>query len=154
MGSQETACTFRVAEQPDSISIVLAGSVNEESVLEPPDPRGRRVLIDAQGVQQINSMGVRAWMGMMDRLSAGASEVVVVRLPPVLVTQASMISNFLGRARIESFLSPWFCPSCEHTLEQLHGFTDALPESITCPKCSAAMELDWAPEQYLAFRQA
>ncbi|HLU67411.1 MAG TPA: hypothetical protein VKZ63_14095 [Kofleriaceae bacterium] len=153
MGSAENQTIFRVSEQPDALSITVAGAITEESKLEPPDPRGRRVVIDAQAVERINSMGVRAWMGMMERLCSRSPDVVVQRLPPVLVTQASMISNFLGRARIESFLSPWFCPACDNTHEQLHGFADALPQVLACPRCQGAMELDWAPEQYLAFRQ-
>jgi hypothetical protein len=64
-----------------------------------------------------------------------------------------MISNFLGGARVASFLTPWFCSSCEHTLEQLHAFSDAIPQAIACPQCTHPMELDWDPEHYLAFRQ-
>jgi rubredoxin len=64
-----------------------------------------------------------------------------------------MISIFLGNARIESFLSPWFCPRCENTLEQVHGFGDDIPRSIRCPKCGDHMELDWDRDAYLAFRE-
>lgn len=143
---------FRVEERPGEFLVTVEGNIDEESQMEPPDVRGRRVVINPQGVESINSMGVRGWIQMMDRLTAQASEVVVVNLPPVMVTQASMITTFLGRARVESFLSPWYCPSCENTVDQLHGYADELPRNIACPKCRQPMELDWDRDAYLAFR--
>jgi len=150
MGSGDFS--FRVSEQPDEVSIAVSGGIDEASVMEPPPARGRRVVIDADGVSSINSLGVRAWIVMMEGLVAQGSDVVVRKLPAVLVTQASMISTFLGNARVESFKTPWICMSCDASLEQLHGGGDAVPESVQCPKCGQAMELDWDRPSYLAFR--
>jgi anti-anti-sigma regulatory factor len=144
--------SFRVSERPDEVSIVVAGSIDETSELVPPPARGRRVVIDAEQVQRINSLGVRAWIVMMESLAAETHDVVVRNLPAVLVTQASMISTFLGNARVESFKTPWICMSCETSLEQLYGASDPVPQNIQCPSCGQAMELDWDRASYLAFR--
>lgn len=144
--------SFRVSEKPDEVSIVLGGSIDETSEMTPPPARGRRVVIDAENVSRINSLGVRAWILMMEGLAAETNDVAVRNLPAVLVTQASMISTFLGNARVESFKTPWICMNCENSLEQLHGGSDAVPESLQCPKCGQAMELDWDRPSYLAFR--
>jgi anti-anti-sigma regulatory factor len=144
--------TFRVSEKADEVDIAIAGTLDEASEMPLPDVRGRRVVIDAQGVTRANSMGVRAWVEMMTDLSARTREIVVMRVPAVLVTQASMISTFFGTARIHSFMSPWVCLQCDNSLEQLHGGADPVPQSIACPKCGSQMELDWDRESYLAFR--
>ncbi len=144
--------TFRVSEKADEVDIAVAGTLDEASEMPLPDVRGRRVVIDAQGVTRANSMGVRAWVEMMTDLSARTREIVVMRVPAVLVTQASMISTFFGIARIHSFMSPWVCLQCDNSLEQLHGGADPVPQTIPCPKCGSQMELDWDRESYLAFR--
>jgi hypothetical protein len=97
-------------------------------------------------------MGVKAWIEMMTALSARTRDIVIARVPAVLVTQAAMISSFFGDARIHSFMSPWICLNCESSLEQLHGGADAVPQSVQCPKCGSQMELDWDRDSYLAFR--
>ena len=147
-----TDFTYRVSERQDEISIAVAGTLDEASEMPIPDVRGRRVVIDAQGVTRANSMGVRAWVEMMTELSARTREIVVMKVPAVLVTQASMISTFFGSAQVHSFMSPWICLNCENSLEQLHGGADPVPHSIACPKCGSPMELDWDRESYLAFR--
>jgi len=141
-----------VSEKADEVDIAVAGTLDEASEMPVPDVRGRRVVIDAQGVTRANSMGVRAWVEMMTDLSARTREIVVMRVPAVLVTQASMISTFFGTARIHSFMSPWVCLQCDNSLEQLHGGADPVPQTIPCPKCGSQMELDWDRESYLAFR--
>ncbi len=144
--------TFRVTEKADEVLIAIGGTLDEASEMPVPDVRGRRVVIDPQGVTRANSMGVRAWVEMMTELTARTRDIVVMNVPAVLVTQASMISTFFGGARVHSFMSPWICLNCETTLEQLHGGTDPVPQSIACPKCGSPMELDWDRDSYLAFR--
>jgi anti-anti-sigma regulatory factor len=145
---------FQVTERPAELLITVAGVVSEEARFEVPDARGRRVIIDPRGVERMNSMGVRNWIHFIEQLQARSPDIVIRHLPPVMVSQASMITTFVGRSRIESFLSPWFCPSCDNTLEQLHAFHDDLPRAIACPKCRSPMELDWDRDAYLAFRTA
>lgn len=145
---------LQVTEGPAELLVTLSGTVTETSRFDLPDPRGRRVIIDARGIERMNSLGVRNWVDFIEQLETRSPDIVIRRLPPVMVWQAGMISTFVGRSRIESFLSPWICPRCETTLEQLHGYFDEVPLSISCPSCRSAMELDWDRDAYLSFRTA
>lgn len=145
---------LQVTEGPGEMLVTVAGVVSEGSRFELPDPRGRRVIIDARGVERMNSLGVRNWIDFIEQLQTRSPDIVIRRLPPVMVWQASMITTFVGRSRIESFLSPWYCAHCDTNIEQLHGYFDEVPHSIACPTCRSPMELDWDREAYLAFRTA
>jgi hypothetical protein len=146
--------SLQVTEGPGEMLVTVAGVVSEDSRFNLPDPRGRRVIIDPRGVERMNSLGVRNWIDFIEQLGTRSPDIVIRRLPPVMVWQASMITTFVGRSRIESFLSPWFCPRCETTIEQLHGYFDEVPMHIACPQCRSPMELDWDRDAYLAFRTA
>lgn len=143
---------FHISERPDEVTIQISGSIDEVSELTVPDARGRRVVIDAHRVHRINSLGVRAWVEMMEALSQQTADVVLVRMPALLLTQASMISTFLGNARVHSFTSPWVCLQCDHVQEETHEANDPVPETLPCPNCGSQMELDWDRESFLAFR--
>jgi anti-anti-sigma regulatory factor len=152
MADENSQFSFRVAERPEEMAIAIAGTIDEASAMKPPDARGRRVIIDASGVQRINSLGVRAWVDLMEELGRQTYDIVLVKLPAVLVTQASMITSFLGNARVHSFTTPWICLKCNHATEQMHGIADPVPETLRCANCGSTMELDWDRESYLAFR--
>lgn len=145
---------FQVTDHPGELLITIGGAITEETRLEVPNVRGRRVVIDTRGVERMNSMGVRNWIDFMDRLHAQTRDIVIRHMPPPMVSQASMISTFTGHSRVESFLSPWYCPACDNTVEQLHSFGDELPFTIPCTRCRMPMELDWDRDSYLAFRSA
>ena len=74
------------------------------------------------------------------------------RVPPVMVSQMSMISNFMGHSRVTSVLTPYLCPKCstEHLelVDVGEGRQPHFAESISCPKCKAAMEFDDVREMY------
>lgn len=128
------------------------GTISESTDLVPPERVGTAIVVDGSRVERINSMGVRNWLAFMKALERFGVPIMAVRLSPALVIQASMISTFLGSARVESFLAPYFCPDCEHTEDRPFGVTDDLPEAIPCPKCGSEMEFDSERDAYLAFR--
>lgn len=115
-------------------------------------PPGRPVVMDVGEIKNMNSLGIRNWVRFLDALCDKAPQVVIRRLSPMLVFQASMISTFLSRARVESFLSPWCCVECEHTVELLHRLEEDIPQSIPCPKCKSSMEFDSDFDSYQTFR--
>lgn len=154
MAEAQSDPEFQMAVQagPAGTELSLRGTISERTTLEVPDHLGAHVIVDGSGVERINSMGVRAWIQFFDRLTALGVPVTVRRLSPALVIQASMISSFLGRAQVESFMAPYYCPGCDHSLEQQFGVQDPVPDHLACPKCGAAMELDSEKDAYLAFR--
>lgn len=150
-GSNEFA--MKVKQGKDAIEVNLRGKITEIVELDASQiPAGRPILIDAGGVSNLNSLGVRNWVRFLDTLCAKSPQVALARFSPMLVFQASMISTFLSRARVVSFLSPWYCAECENTLEIEHGLQDELPHSVPCPKCKSPMEFDSDLDSYQTFR--
>jgi anti-anti-sigma regulatory factor/Zn ribbon nucleic-acid-binding protein len=142
-----------VRESAQGIEIRPRGTIDETSALGAPRTGGRPVAIDCAEIHRMNSMGVAAWCRFIAELTS-QGPVLLRRLSPMMVTQASMISSFVGRAQVESFISPWVCPKCDHGLELDHAYRDEVPQSTGCPKCGTAMELDWDRDAFLEFRKA
>jgi hypothetical protein len=144
-------CEVKVANTSAATEIHLRGVITEQFVVDVNKlPAGRPIIVDTGEVKNINSLGVRNWIRFVNSLCQRAP-VTIRRLSPSLVIQVSMISNFLGEAKIESFFSPWECPHCRHWHETLHGIDEDLPSSIPCPKCGANMIFDDVPDAYLSF---
>jgi eukaryotic-like serine/threonine-protein kinase len=150
-----SSSNLSIQETPEGLLITVSGMISERSELAVPNVApGHRVIIDPLGVNHINSLGVRIWIEFMTYLCARTQDVIVRQLSPALVLQASMISTFLGCARVESFVTPWVCVSCDAEVDQVHPISAPLPEAIACATCGGQMELDSDPEAYLAFRSA
>ncbi|HET6612861.1 MAG TPA: hypothetical protein VFG83_12765 [Kofleriaceae bacterium] len=146
--------TVTVSARPDLVEMTLAGIIDETADLSPAvAPPGAPVIIDAGAVENINSLGVRGWVHFIDALCAQSPTVILRRLSPVLVIQASMISNFLGTAAVESFFTPWFCNQCDNDYSELYAIDAVIPQAVTCPRCQSAMVLDGDRDSYLGFRQ-
>lgn len=143
-----------VKETPEGVVITVSGMVSERSELTPPNVApGQRVIIDPAGVNHINSLGVRIWIEFVDALCGRTQDVVIRQLSPALVLQASMISSFLGCARVESFITPWVCASCDAETLKVQDIASPLPDTLPCTSCGGVMELDSDPEAFLAFRE-
>jgi hypothetical protein len=144
-----------VQETPEGLVITVTGMISERSVLAVPNVApGQRVIINPSAVNHINSLGVRMWIEFVNGLCGRSQDVVVRQLSPALVLQASMISTFLGCARVETFVTPWVCTACDAEEEKVQGISEPIPDELPCPKCGGVMELDSDPEAYLAFRSA
>ena len=143
-----------VTGRGSDVEIVLTGFISERAEMDPARVTGRgRCIIDAGGILSINSFGVRTWVNFLDSICRTFTEVCIRRLPPVLVCQASMIPNFLGCARVESFFTPWCCRECGHETLKLQAFADHIPETGFCPECAGETEFDDIRDSYLAFRE-
>jgi hypothetical protein len=143
-----------VAARKGGIEIMLSGFISERASMDPGEvPGGQPVTIDAGGVLSINSAGVRTWVGFLEAVAAKSPRVRLRRLPPVLVCQASMVTNFLATAEVESFFTPWCCVECGHETLVLQDIKDLIPDHGVCPECSGQTEFDDIRESYLAFRE-
>lgn len=142
-----------IADNGSSAEVTLRGAISERVELSTSVPKGVPIFIDAGAVTKINSLGVRTWIRFLEALCANTPDVIIRRMSPVLVLQASMIGAFMSRTRVESFLSPWCCTSCSSSHQMLHGIHDEIPESMSCKQCGASMEFDSDPDMYEAFKQ-
>ena len=136
----------------DTTEIIMTGTISERTNLSAPPEPGTSIEIDASAVRRINSMGVAAWLKFMQALEEMKIP-VGLKLSPVLVSQASMISSFLGPAKVLSFKAPYYCHSCDYGGEVTFGTDDEVPDNLPCAECEAEMEFDEDKKSFLAFRQ-
>jgi anti-anti-sigma regulatory factor len=149
--ARKNSLRYRIEPQNGINRIRLAGSIDETSdfteLTQVPAP----IVIDLSELERINSLGVRAWISFVrDREAAGLS-LTFERLPPIVVSQISMISNFMGtRSRITSVFVPYLCTACNHEHTALLDVAPGVvvQPTLPCPKCNSTMLLDELPETY------
>ena len=111
------------------------------------------VTIDLGNVQRINSIGVRVWVQLMQKL-AGKS-VALVRCAPAIVEQLNTIQNFSGNAQVKSVMLPYSCEPCASAFQLEAAIQGKTPPEVSdtapCPKCGTEGEFDDLPERYLNF---
>jgi anti-anti-sigma regulatory factor len=134
-------------------SVVLAGNITEATSFKPLLGLRGPLVIDLAGVARINSIGVRGWLTFVTQCDAAGTDVVLDRCSPAIVSQISMISNFVGqRTRVRSLFAPYVCTACgaDHLqlLEVTPGVPLSVPPAIACPKCRQAMQLDEPEAMY------
>ncbi|MCA9680041.1 MAG: hypothetical protein H6709_14810 [Kofleriaceae bacterium] len=136
--------------------VALNGVLDENADLRPLTELSGEVSFDLSGVRRISSTGVREWIELMRHLDRRC-RVSLVACSPASVTQLNLISNFRGRAQVESFMAPYECPTCGAEREVLVDSVTVLrtgglsvpPQS--CGDCATPMELSELPERYLVF---
>lgn len=135
----------------------LRGQIDENSDLTQ-IAQGLRnpVRFDLEGVDFINSLGVRAWVQMLRGLRTQGMQVSAHRCSEAMVTQMNMVWE--TRLPVESFYASYLCDACglltkvcvdvgEHQKILAAGRTPEFP----CTRCPARMQLDDFPERYLLF---
>lgn len=138
---------YRVERRAGTTWIALSGNITEAAEFEPLKRMPAPLVIDLSEVTRINSLGVRAWIYFVRDCEAMGQTLSFERCPPIIVSQMSMVSNFMGtRSRVLSVLAPYLCPSCNNEdlqlLELSGGKTVQVNETSTCPKCRSTMEFD------------
>ena len=138
---------YRVERRSGTTWIALSGNITEAVDFEPLKRMPAPVVIDLSEVSRINSLGVRAWIYFIRDLEAMGQQLAFARLPPIIVSQMSMVSNFMGtKSLIRSVLAPYLCPTCNNEdlqlIELANGKAVHVSETSTCPKCRSTMEFD------------
>ncbi len=112
---------------------------------------------DLFGITRINSMGVKKWIIYFEQLKRAGVKVAFHRVPPAIVEQLNLISNFDCGATIQSVVLPFLCTSCKKlsgvvkTKEDVKQI-DLDSVSIPCPHCQqSTLEFDDIAEEYLQF---
>jgi len=114
------------------------------------------VLMDLEGVELINSAGVREWVNAMAKLPSG-TPLTLEKCSPRIVEQINYVSSFLGHGKVKSFFAPYFCSKCKAERSVLLEVA-LLPRknghsapAQKCPKCGGTLEFDDVEEEYFAF---
>jgi ABC-type transporter Mla MlaB component len=135
---------------------VVAGELTEASDLHSLERElAPKNVFDLEGVERINSMGVKTWLQFMGRLRDAGKRVDFMRCSPVVVGQLNIVNSFRGAAEVHSVMAPFICPECDHedaVLVDMNGEPHAqIEKGAKCPSCGADMEFDDLPDHYLSF---
>lgn len=140
-----------------AVRVHLTGSIDESSDLDSAfaEVEGRCIL-DLEGVERINSMGIHRWIPVVARLAA-ENELTVERLSYPVALQANVVANLFGGAPVRSCLAPYFCNTCQDdrtalvTAEEVASANGAAPEKH-CEVCNDPMEFDELDTYFLFLR--
>ena len=111
--------------------------------------------IDFEGIERINSCGVREWAKTIKDLNI---EIEYINCPPVVVEQFNMVPEFLGKkAKVKSFYARFYCEDCD--IEELFLFDSkqflsnndnlVVPEFLC--ECGAYFLFDENENEYFLF---
>lgn len=139
--------------------LVLAGAVTEHADFSfvralPPT---QALALDLEGIEQVNSCGVREWIQFIAELERAQIPFELLRCSPAIVRQLNMVSNFKGTGAVRSIVAPYYCEACGHeeyrVLELSGAGAPRLEETVTCSGCGEPAEFDDIPSTYLAFTE-
>ena len=150
-------CTKTASPEGDVLTIV--GEIEDSTELASnADAVGPNVIIDISGVTFINSVGVREWVTLLDRLAAKGSKVTLRNVSEPMVRQMTMVIEARGEAKVESFYAPYVCKACGEERGLLvdvkqHAavLNKVIAPKLPCPACGGEAELDEFPNRYLSF---
>ncbi|MBA3391095.1 MAG: hypothetical protein H0T89_00540 [Deltaproteobacteria bacterium] len=129
-------------------SVALFGKVTEAADFSKLTALRTALWVDLSAVENINSLGVRAWCNFVRDCERAKQPLVIEKMAPVMVQQMSMISSFMGtHAQVKSIFVPYLCPSCNAEDLRLVELTSrdapvTVPSNVLCPKCKTPMQVD------------
>ncbi len=136
--------------------LVLKGEINEDLLIEELiSNNSKKIRINFENVEMINSCGVREWIKFVEAISNDGAKVEYYNCPQIVVQQINMVTGFVpNQGSIETFYAPYFCEECENEDKSLLKSSDlsgrTAPE-LKCSKCGAMSEIDAMEDVYLNF---
>jgi hypothetical protein len=129
------------------------GSEDFEQLLGPLAPD---TVLDAGGITQINSTGIKAWIRYFCDPSKKGLGLKFVNFAVPLVEQLNMLRNFAGQVRIDSIALPFRCKPCAHPFNLSFGVPElgdfrTQKRTVPCPLCGKPAEFDDVAEEYFEF---
>lgn len=144
---------------PDGDVLTIVGEIEDSTELASnADNVGPNVIIDISGVTFINSVGVREWVTLLDKLAAKGARVTLRNVSEPMVRQMTMVIEARGEANVDSFYAPYVCNKCGNEsalLVDVNQHAAVLKKmnapKLECPACGGEAELDEFPNRYLSF---
>ena len=144
-------------EEGNCTWLTLKGIIDENSDFkEAFSDLKENVVIDLEGIDLINSCGVREWVQAMQKLPLN-SKILFVRCSPRIVEQINYVANFLGRGSVDSFYVPYFCSKCKKetnvllTVKEMEKSRPIKAPPEKCLICKGSLEFDDIEEEYFSF---
>lgn len=145
------------AADPSKTFLRLKGIIDEDADLLSTFSKLRGpTILDLEGIEMINSAGVRAWTNAVAKVSSQA-QLLLEKCSPRIVEQLNYVSTFLGPCRVISFYAPYFCSKCKKeaalllNTEEVRKKDVPKPPHQKCSQCKGMMEFDDVPAEYFAF---
>ncbi len=139
----------RVSQDSQATVVVLAGDIDErvtEGLAQvSSNVKTSDVTFDCDGVQNINSLGIRQWMFFM--ASFGAQRKMTFRnCPPSLIDYATMLPKTFGAGKVESLYLTYYCELCQASSKALIDFAKLKDNrevaNSRCSKCANELQTD------------
>ena len=143
-------------DEPGITRIAMSGIIDEDADFDEAfGDLKPTVIINLEGIDLINSCGVREWVHAV-QVFPKTGKVVYEKCAPRIVEQANYVANFLGNGKMTSFFAPYYCAKCKKEanvlleVENLRSRPVKAP-AAKCPTCKSAMEFDDIEEEYFSF---
>ncbi len=154
----QKGASWTIEEDADAgeVRVVLAGRLSEYADLESLSasiPATKRLRIDLAGIERINSLGARLWLGFAEVCRARFEEIKLERCSVVFVSQVNTVAGFATNREVESVYAPYVCETCgaeRDTLVDATASNLVLPE-VNCEDDGSPMVFDDMEEVYFAF---
>jgi hypothetical protein len=152
---------FKVDKSSGSGALTLkfSGSIDEDAVFnEVTVDSSPKVVLDLDGVESINSCGIREWIKWLKTIPE-VTKIEYQKCPKVIVDQINMVSGFLpGNAKVTSFYVPYYSEDSGN--EKLVLFTEgnqysgnkiSAPVELQDESTGETLELDVIEAKYFKF---
>ena len=116
--------------------------------------KGGHVVFDCENVGTINSLGIRAWKNLLEKVAKKAT-IEFQRCSSDFVDAANLVSDITVLGVIASFYATLGCASCGVSHAVLLASKDVDPEagygSHKCRKCAKQLTAEVDARDFLAF---
>lgn len=146
-------------EASGQLTLSFHGQIDEDASFEGLTLDGaQQIELDLNGVESINSCGIREWIKWIRSAPAG-SKISYQRCPKVIVDQINMVAGFLPEnAKVASFYVPYF--NEDSGSEKMVLFSEGKeyqsgnvmpPQEVKDDDTGEAMEMDVIEAKYFKF---
>ena len=102
-----------------------------------------RLLLHLKEIQQINSIGIKKWIELTQRLQQQGKTIECQECPPLFIRQCNFVQEFHRFILISSFQVAFVCEDCGQEVLKLlkrdELDLDDLPPDVPCPSCQIPM---------------
>lgn len=140
-----------VKEDQDTVTLSLAGDINAQFAWPAvPNAAGKKIMINLNGVQYINSVGVKNWIRTYPFLG---KKVELYEVNVHMMDSFNMTPAMQFDCKIKSFYLPVYCQKCEEKFELISAddvnFSDDPKIQLKPCSCGLMPEIDTDVDMYL-----
>lgn len=111
------------------------------------------VVVDAEKIELINSLGARIWINFIQSLSKKSPNICFRRCSPAFIESCNTYPKFSPKNSILSLFLPARCESCgdldAQLVERERFYAEEPLDSLQCPKCGQKLIASVEVEEFL-----